>query len=138
MVGDDALVAALVGKGRVAQVEDGGVLHHAVAPDDDVGGGPGVSGGGGSLRGAVVVGVRRPGEVLHVPVGQQLLVLAPGEGDGRGAAAGGCAREAHVAAQHRNRGGGMHRDLGLGEVVCGEPYTRERRGRRKVLMDRLL
>ena len=112
VVGDDALVAALVREGDVAQVEDGGVLHHAVAPDDDVGGGPSVGG----VRGAVV-GVVGPGRVLHVAVVQQLLVLAPGEGDGRGAAAGRRACEPHVAAQHRHRGGGLHRDLGLGEVI---------------------
>lgn len=29
MVGDDALVAALVGEGDVPQVQGGGVLHHA-------------------------------------------------------------------------------------------------------------
>ena len=31
VVGDDALVTALVGEGYAAQVQDGGVLHHAAS-----------------------------------------------------------------------------------------------------------
>jgi len=122
VVGDDALVAALVGEGHVTQVEDGGVLRHTVAPGNSSGG----RGARGRLghgdgdrvtlrRGVGAVG--GVGKVLGVAVAQQLLVLAPGEGDGRGAAAGCRAGEAHVAAQHRHRGLRLHRDLGLGEVV---------------------
>lgn len=64
MVGDDALVAALVSEGDTAQVQDGGVLHHLPV-----------------LRAHV-------GEVLHVGVGQDLVVLLPGKCHGGAAAAG--------------------------------------------------
>lgn len=144
VVGDDALVAALVGEGHVTQVEDGGVLHHTVAPGDSSGGGGG--GGGRGTRGRLgrdddggritlrggVGAVGGVGKVLGVAIAQQLLVLAPGEGDGRGAAAGCRAGEAHVAAQHRHRGLRLHRDLGLGEVVwrggMETPWRCEREG----------
>lgn len=102
MVGDDALVAALVSEGDAPQVQDGGVLYHAAAA------------AGGLWSRPLVVG-----DVLHLGVVQDLLVLPPGEGHLRGAAAGHRAREAHVAAQDGHGGFRLHGDLRLGEVVCG-------------------
>lgn len=64
MIGDDALVAALVLELDVAQMEDGCVLHDSCS----------VSGGG-------------VGKILHVGVRQRLLVFPPREGHGRAAAA---------------------------------------------------
>lgn len=85
MVGDDALVAALVGEGDVAQVQDGGVLHHARSCPRSL---------------------RRPrpmpphvGRVLRLGVAKELLILAPCKGHGGGAAAHGLTGETHVAAQ---------------------------------------
>lgn len=64
MIGDDALVAALVLELDVAEMEDSCVLHDACS----------VSGG-------------RVGEVLDVGMRQGLLVFPPCEGHGRAAAA---------------------------------------------------
>jgi len=101
VVGDDALVPALVGEGDVAQVQDGGVLHHSVG-----------------RRGAAVAVVgAHVGVVLRLAVAEQLLVLAPREGHRGAAAAGRRAGEAHVAAQDGDGGLRLHGDLGLREVV---------------------
>lgn len=100
MVADDALVTALVRKGDVAQVEDGRVLRHACG------------GGGGALGLSAHVGV-----VLRLGASQRLLVLAPGEGHGGRAAAGGRAGESHVAAEDRRAGFRLNGDLGFGKVI---------------------
>lgn len=76
VVGDDTLVAALVPESDVAEVQDGGVLHHLPILSPDM------------------------GEVLHVSVGQDLVVLLPGKGHGGAAAAGCRAREPDVLAHH--------------------------------------
>lgn len=65
VVGDDTLVAALMPKTDTTEVQDGGVLHHLSILRTDV------------------------GEVLHVSIGQNLVVLLPSKGH-RGAAAAGC------------------------------------------------
>lgn len=93
MVGDDALVAALVREGDVAQVQDGGALHHLPVL------GPHVS------------------EVLDLGVVQHLVVLLPGKHHGGAAAAGGQAGEADVLAQDSHRCLGLDDDLRLGEIV---------------------
>lgn len=56
VVCDDTLVAALVPKGDVTEVQDSGILHHFAVLCTDV------------------------GKVLHVCIGQDLIVLLPGEG----------------------------------------------------------
>ena len=96
VVGDDALVAALVREGEAAQVQDGGILHHLPV-----------------LRAHV-------GEVLHVGVGQRLVVLLPGERHRGAAAAGGRAGEADVLAHHVCDGLWLSDDLGLWQVIWGE------------------
>lgn len=58
MVCDDTLVAALVSKRDVTEVQDGGVLHHFAVLGTDM------------------------CEVLHVCIGQDLIVLLPGKGHG--------------------------------------------------------
>lgn len=85
MVGDDALVAALVGEGDVPQVQDGGVLHHA----------------GSCPRGLRRTWAMTPhvGGVLRLGVAKQLLILPPCKGHRGGAAAHGLTRETHVTAQ---------------------------------------
>lgn len=108
VVGDDALVAALVSEGDVPQVQDGGVFHHAA----------------GHLRSRPLL----VGDVLHFGVVQGLLVFAPGEGHWGGAAAGHCAREAHVTAQDGHRGLRLHRDLRLREVVWRRGRESKARG----------
>ena len=104
MVGDDALVTALMCKGDVSQVQDGGVLHHASACTRH------------SLRGALMVGLHM-GVVLRLGVLKQLLVLSPRKGHGGRAAACSRAGETHVAAEDRHRGFWLHRDLGLWKVI---------------------
>lgn len=94
VVGDDALVSALVGEGDVPQVQDGGVLHHASG-----------------RTGRVVV------IVLHLCVAKQLLVLTPRKGHWGAAAARGRAGETHVAAEDRDGRFRLHGDLGLRDVV---------------------
>mgnify|MGYP007134239872 CR=1 FL=1 len=96
MVGDDALVSALVLEAEAAQVQDGGVLHHLPV-----------------LRAHV-------GEVLHVGVGQRLVVLLPGERHRGAAAAGSRAGEADVLAHHGCDGLWLGDDLGLWQVIWGE------------------
>lgn len=104
VVGDDALVASLVREGDSPQVQDGGVLHHASADAGHVG------------RGALVVSLHM-GVVLRLGVSEQLLVLAPREGHGGGAAARRRAGETHVAAEDRHRGFGLCCDLWFRDVV---------------------
>lgn len=73
VIGDDTLVAALVLELDVAQMEDGRVFHDSC-----------------SVSGAGV------GKVLHVGVGQGLLVFPPREGHGWAAAAHRLARQAYI------------------------------------------
>lgn len=108
MVGDDALITSLVGEGDVPQVQDGGVLHHASSS---------ACASTHRIRRAAVVVSAHVGVVLCLGVAEQLLVLAPRELHGGGAAAGGRAGETHVATEDRHRGFRLHRDLGLGKVV---------------------
>lgn len=93
MVGDDALVAAFVGEGDVAEVQDGGVLHH--------------------------LPVLRPhvGKVLNLGVVQHLVVLLPRKHHGGAAAAGSRASEADVLAEDCHRCLGLDDDLRLGEII---------------------
>lgn len=98
VVGDDALVAAFVGEGDAPQVQYSGVLCHCAA----------------APRSRPLV----MGDVLHLGVAEDFMVLAPGEGHWRGAAAGYPARETHIAAQDGDSGLRLHGDLRLGEVVC--------------------
>lgn len=93
MVGDDALVAALVRKGDVPQVQDGRALHHLAVL------GPHVR------------------EVLDLGVVQHLVVLLPGKHHGGAAAAGGQAGEADVLAKDSHRCLGLDDDLWLGEII---------------------
>lgn len=86
MVGDDALVTALVREGDVPQVQDGGVLHHTCSCPR-------------RLRRAWAV-TPHVGEVLRLGVAEQLLILPPREGHRGGAAAHSLARETHVTAEH--------------------------------------
>lgn len=104
MVGDDALVAALVGEGDMAQVQDSGVLHHP-------------SSCRGSVGCCALVVSADVGVVLRLCVAEQLLVLTPREGHGGGAAARGRTGEMHVAAEDRHRSFWLHGDLGLWKVV---------------------
>lgn len=104
MVGDDALVTALVGEGDVPQVQDSGVLHHASACP-------------GHVRCCALVVSANMGVVLCLCLAKQLLVFAPGEGHGGGAAARCCTGETHVAAKDRHRGFWLHGDLGLWKIV---------------------
>lgn len=93
VVGDDALVAALVREGDVPQVQDGGALHHLPVL------GPHVR------------------EVLDLGVVQHLVVLLPGKHHGGAAAAGGQAGEADVLAKDSHRRLGLDDDLWLGEII---------------------
>lgn len=104
MVGDDALVTALVGEGDVPQVQDGGVLHHAASARP---------------RRLVCAGAATAhvGKVLRLCVAKQLLILPPGEGHRGRAAAGSLTRETHVAAEDNHGGFGLRDDLRLGKVV---------------------
>ena len=96
VVGDDTLVAALVPEGDAAQVQDGGVLHHLPVLSADV------------------------GEVLHVGIGQPLVVLLPGERHRGTAAAGGRASEADVLAHHGCGRLRLGDNLWLGYIIWGE------------------
>lgn len=96
VVGDDALVAALVPESDTAEVQDGGVLHHLPVLCPHV------------------------GKVLHVGVGQDLTVLLPGKGHGGAAAAGCRAREPDVPAHHGHRRLRLGDDLWLWNVLWGE------------------
>lgn len=89
VVGDDTLIAALVPESDTAQVQDRGVLHHHPI-----------------LRAHV-------GKVLHVGIGQDLVVLLPGKGHWGAAAAGCRAREADVLADHGHGGLWLGDDLWL-------------------------
>lgn len=101
MVGEDALVTALVCKSDAPQVQDSGVLHHfSSCPWCD------------ALAWSVHVGV-----VLHLCVPQQLLILAPHKGHGGGAAAYNSADETHVAAEDGRRALRLDGDLGFEQVV---------------------
>lgn len=104
MVGDDALVAALVSEGDVPQVQDGGVLHHASTCT-------------GRLRGCALVVSPHVGKVLRLGVAEQLLVLPPGKRHRGGAAARRRASEAHIAAEDGHSGFRMHGNLRLWKVV---------------------
>lgn len=106
VVGDDALVAALVSEGDVPQVQDGGVLHHASACTR-------------RLRCRALVVSPHVGEVLRLGVAEQLLVLPPGKRH-RGRAAARCrASEVHVAAEDGHGGFRLHGNLRLRKVVWG-------------------
>lgn len=104
MVGDDALVAALVSEGDVPQVQDGGVLHHASACTR-------------CLRRRTLVVSLHVGEVLRLGVAEQFLVLPPGKRHRGGAAARRRAGEAHVAAEDGHGGFRLHGNLRLWKVV---------------------
>lgn len=104
MVGDDALVTALVSKGDVPQVQDGGVLHHAASARS-------------RRLGRTRAATAHVGEVLRLRVAKQLLILPPREGHRGGAAARSLTSETHVAAEDDHRGFGLRDDLGLGKVV---------------------
>lgn len=65
MVGDDTLVAALMPESDTTEVQNGGVFHHLPILCTDM------------------------GEILHVSIGQDLIVLLPGKGHRGAAAAGG-------------------------------------------------
>lgn len=104
VVGDDALVTALVGKGDVAQVQDRGVLHHASARTRQI-------------RRRTLVVSAHVGVVLHFSVAKELLVLTPGKGHGGGTAAGGGTGEANVATEDCHCGFWLYGDLRLGEVI---------------------
>lgn len=104
MVGDDALVAALVSEGDVPQVKDGGVLHHASAWT-------------GRLRRRALVVSPNVGEVLRLSVAEQLLVLPPGKRHRGRAAARRRASEAHVGAEDGHGGFRLHGNLRLWKVV---------------------
>lgn len=103
MVGDDALVTALVGEGDVPQVQDGGVLHHAASRPR-------------RLR-RTRAATPHVGEVLRLCVVKRLLILPPGEGHRGGAAAGGLTSQTHVAAEDDHRGFRLRDDLRFGKVV---------------------
>lgn len=103
MVGDDALVPALVGEGDAPQVQGGGVLHHAASRPRRLG--------------RAWAATPHVGGVLRLRVAEQLLILPPREGHGGGAAAGGLAGETHVAAEDNHGGFGLRDDLRLGKVV---------------------
>lgn len=104
MVGDDALVTALVGKGDVPQVQDSGVLHHASTCTCRV-------------RCSALVVSAHVGIVLCLGVAKQLLVLTPSKGHGRGAAARGRTGETDVATEDCHCSFWLHGDLGLWKVV---------------------
>lgn len=57
--------------------------------------------------------------VVDLAVVQDLVVLLPGESHGRIAGAGRRADEGHVGAPEGRLGLGLHGDLGLREVICG-------------------
>lgn len=104
MVGDDALVTALVGEGDMPQVQDSGVLHHASTCPW-------------RIRCCALVVSAHVGVVLRFSVAKQLLVLTPRKGHGGGAAA--CRRtgEMHVATKDCHRSFWLHGDLGLWKVI---------------------
>lgn len=101
VVGDDTLVAALVPERDMTEVQDSGILHHFAILCTDV------------------------CKVLHVCIGQDLIVLLPGKGH-RGAAAAGCwARETNVLAHHSHGRLRLGDDLWLWKVIWGrEPTVR--------------
>lgn len=102
MVGDDALVTALVRKRDAPQVQDSGVLHHTSAW---------------RLRCRTPVVCVNVGVILRLSMPKQLLVLPPREGHGGRAAACGRAGQTHITTKNCDGGFGLHSNLGLGEVV---------------------
>lgn len=93
VVGDDALVSALVGKGDVAEVQNGGVFHH--------------------------LAILRPhmGKVLNLSIMQHFVVFLPRKHHGGAAAAGSRARETDVLPKDGHRGLRLDDDLRLGEII---------------------
>lgn len=93
MVGDDTLVSALVGKGDVAEVQNGGVLHHLT--------------------------ILRPhvGKVLNLSIMQHFVVFLPRKHHGGAAAAGSRARETDVLPKDGHCGLWLDDDLRLGEII---------------------
>lgn len=93
VVGDDALVSALVGKGDVAEVQNGGVFHH--------------------------LAILRPhvSKVLNLSIMQHFVVFLPRKHHGGAAAAGSRARETDVLPKDGHRGLRLDDDLRLGEII---------------------
>lgn len=93
MIAYDTLVAAFVGKSDVAQVQNGGVLHH------------------------YPISIPNTGRILHLGMVQDFIVLLPGEGHGRAAAAGSGTGKADIIAENSHGFFGLNHDLGLWEIL---------------------
>lgn len=93
MIGNDALVASLVGKSDMAQVQNGSILYHHPIPGTDV------------------------GKVLHLGMVQNLTVLLPGKSHRRAAATGCGARQANVFAKDSDGSFWFNNNFGFGKIV---------------------
>lgn len=100
MIGNDALIASLVGKSDTAQVQNCSVFYHHAIPGSDV------------------------CKVLHLGVVKNLVVFLPGKGHRRAAATGCGAGETNVFAKNSDSSFWFNNNFGFGKIVWkrNEPF----------------
>lgn len=104
VVGDDALVTALVCESDMPQVKNRGVLHHTSTHPWCIGC-------------CTLLVCTHVGIILYLSVPKQLLVLTPRKGHGGGAAARSRTGQFHVTTEDGDCGFWLHSDLGLRKVI---------------------